>query len=67
MSQSYYIEKCQKCERSRLDGWVLVDGLCLACGPEKFASRRAKLLEQAAELLDQAQTISVANIAERNP
>ena len=61
MSQ-YFYEACKGCGRTRLDGWILVDGECLDCNPEAFKTRKRALLEQARELLDQARLISEAEM-----
>lgn len=45
-------DQCQKCDRKRADGWLLVEGLCLECGGDAFLRRRAELRQQAQDLLD---------------
>jgi len=39
------------CGKKRVDGWLLIDGLCKSCGPEGFRLRREELQRQAAELM----------------
>lgn len=45
-------EKCEGCGRTRRDGWLLVFGLCIDCGPEGFHRRASILWQQARELLE---------------
>lgn len=45
-------DRCAKCGRSRVAGWVLVKGRCLDCGPEEFRQRREELRRQAERLVD---------------
>lgn len=43
--------ECQSCGRKRSEGWVLVEGLCRACGLDSWRKRSDELLEQAKRLM----------------
>lgn len=44
------MDYCEDCGASRVEGWLIIEGRCVECGPEGFEARRDELQKQAREL-----------------
>ena len=47
-------DHCEKCGKARADGYIMIDGQCVECAPDRFIDRKRLLQIQAKMLLEES-------------